>query len=60
MEQRFGHGFSRVRIHTEAQAAESARAVNALAYTVGHDMVFGAGQYTYLTQAKDGNWWRMN
>ena len=45
MEQRFGHDFSRVRIHTEAQAAESARAVNALAYTVGPDMVFGAGQY---------------
>ena len=37
--------FSRVRLHTDAQAAESARAVNALAYTVGHDVVFDAGQY---------------
>lgn len=39
MEPRFGHDFSRVRVHTGAQAAQSARAVNALAYTVGHDIV---------------------
>jgi hypothetical protein len=45
MEPRFGHDFSSVRIHTDAQAAESARAVKALAYTVGRDIVFGAGQY---------------
>lgn len=45
MQPRFGHDFSRVRIHTDAQAAESARAVNALAYTVGSDVVFDAGQY---------------
>jgi hypothetical protein len=45
MESRFGHDFNRVRVHTDAKAAESARAVNALAYTVGHDVVFGAGQY---------------
>jgi len=45
MESRFGHDFSRVRIHTDEKAAESARAVNALAYTAGHDIVFGAGQY---------------
>ncbi len=45
MEPRFGHDFSRVRVHTDAKAAESARAMNALAYTVGHDMAFGAGQY---------------
>ena len=37
--------FSRVRLHTDARAAVSARAVNALAYTVGRDIVFGAGQY---------------
>jgi hypothetical protein len=43
MEQRFGHDFSRVRVHADAQASESARAVNALAYTVGRDIVFGAG-----------------
>lgn len=45
MEPRFGHDFSRVRVHTDARAAKSAQAVNALAYTVGHDVVFGAGQY---------------
>src|SRR5262249_16769691 len=45
MEPRFGHDFSGVRVHTDSQAAESARAVNALAYTVGRDVVFGSGQY---------------
>jgi len=45
MEPRFGHDFSQVRVHTDAKAAESARAVNALAYTVGHHVSFGAGQY---------------
>ncbi len=45
MEPRFGHDFSQVRVHTDDRAAESARAVNARAYTVGWDVVFGAGQY---------------
>lgn len=45
MEPRFGHDFSQVRVHTDAKAAESARAVDALAYTVGRDVVFGAGNY---------------
>jgi hypothetical protein len=45
MEPRFGHDFSRVRIHTDTKAGESARAVNALASTVGQDVVFGEGQY---------------
>jgi Domain of unknown function (DUF4157)/Protein-glutamine gamma-glutamyltransferase len=45
MESRFGHDFSQVRIHTDAQAAESALTVNALAYTAGRDVVMGAGQY---------------
>lgn len=45
MESRFGHDFNRVRIHADARAAESARAVDALAYTVGEDVVFGSGQY---------------
>lgn len=44
-EPRFGHDFSRVRVHTGAKAAESARTVNALAYTLGRDVVFGTGQY---------------
>ena len=49
METHFGHDFSRVRVHTDAKAAESARAVNALAYTVGTDVVFDTGQYTPAT-----------
>lgn len=49
MEPRFGHDFSQVRVHTDSKAAESARAVNALAYTVGRDVVFGEGQYVPVT-----------
>lgn len=45
MEPHFGHDFSHVRVHTDNHAAESAWAVNALAYTVGNNVVFGAGQY---------------
>ncbi len=45
MEPRFGHDFSQVRVHTDSRAAESAQAVNALAYTVGRNVVFGTGQY---------------
>jgi len=50
-EPRFGHDFSRVRVHADAEAADSARAVNALAYTVGHHIVFGTGQYTPWSSA---------
>ena len=45
MEPPFGHDFGHVRVHTDARAAESARAINALAYTVGCDVVFGVGQF---------------
>ena len=41
----FGYDFSDVRIHNDAKAAESARAVNALAYTMGRNIVFGVGEY---------------
>jgi len=51
MEERFGHTFGQVRIHTDGQAAQSARDVHALAYTVGRDVVFGAGQYQPQTGA---------
>ncbi|TFG42384.1 MAG: DUF4157 domain-containing protein [Bacteroidia bacterium] len=44
-EPRFGSDFSQVRVHSDAKAAESAREVNAKAYTVGTDIMFGAGQY---------------
>ena len=45
MEPRFGHDFSRVRVHTDQAASRSAQAVAAQAYTVGSDIVFGAGHY---------------
>src|SRR6266542_2683418 len=44
-EPRLGSDFSQVRIHTDSRAAQSARAIHALAYTIGHDIVFGASQY---------------
>jgi hypothetical protein len=45
MEPRFGHDFSHVRVHTDARAAESSHDMQANAYTLGRDVVFGAGQY---------------
>jgi hypothetical protein len=51
MEPRFGYDFSGVRVHADARAEDSTRAVNALAYTVGRDVVFGAGQYAPHTAA---------
>ena len=52
MEPSFGHDFSTgVRIHTDAKAAESARSVNALAYTVGQHVVFGERQYQPQTDS---------
>lgn len=45
MEPRFGHDFGNVRVHFDARAAASARSVNALAYTVGHDIVFSDGAF---------------
>jgi hypothetical protein len=45
MEPRFGHDFSHVRVHTDERAAKSARSINALAYTVGNDIIFGASRY---------------
>lgn len=50
-EPRFGRDFSNVRIHTDAKAAETARSVNALAYTVGQNIVFATGQYQPATIA---------
>lgn len=44
-ETRFGRDLSHVRIHNDALSQESARPINARAYTVGRDMVFAAGQY---------------
>jgi hypothetical protein len=51
MEPRFGRDLGAVRLHTDGLAAASARAVDALAYTVGHDVVMGANQYEPGTPA---------
>ncbi|GLH76288.1 hypothetical protein SSBR45G_11960 [Bradyrhizobium sp. SSBR45G] len=51
LEPRFGTSFAGVRIHADAQAAASARAVGAQAYTVGRDVVFGSGHYAPQTAA---------
>ena len=51
MESRFGRDFGGVLIHTDSTATESARSLNALAYTAGRDIVFGAGQYAPNTAA---------
>ena len=49
-EPRFGHSFSKIRIHDGVQADVSARDVSARAYTVGHHLVFAAGQYAPATR----------
>ena len=46
MESRMGHDFGDVRIHTDAKASESARSVQANAYTVGRDVVFRSDQWS--------------
>lgn len=48
-EARLDHDFSNVRVHTDEQAARSSATVNANAYTVGDDVVFGASQYAPRT-----------
>jgi hypothetical protein len=45
MEQHFSQDFSQVRVHTDATAEQSAQDVNANAFTVGHNVVFGAGRF---------------
>jgi hypothetical protein len=51
MEQRFGHDFSMVRVHSGTAAEVSARDLKAYAYTVGHDIVFAAGRFAPGTHA---------
>jgi outer membrane protein OmpA-like peptidoglycan-associated protein len=48
-EPRLGHDFNQVRIHADGSAAESARSIDALAYTVGPHVVFGREQYAPRT-----------
>lgn len=51
MRARFGRDFRDVRVHTDARAAESARAVNAAAYTVGNHVVVDEGRQRLHTPA---------
>lgn len=44
-EPRLGYDLSEVRVHAEGSAAESASTLNARAYTLGNDIVFGTGEY---------------
>jgi hypothetical protein len=46
MEPRFGLDFSQVRVHADERSSSAARAIGALAYTTGSDVVFGAGKYS--------------
>ena len=59
MEARFGRDLSRVRVHSDSRAAESARSVDALAYSVGRDIVFGAGHTSHKPEPAR-NCWRMS
>ncbi|MCM6776637.1 DUF4157 domain-containing protein [Nocardia sp. CDC159] len=45
MQGRFGSDFSAIRVHTDARAGDSARAIDARAYTAGKDIVFAPGEY---------------
>ncbi len=51
LQPRFGHDFSQVRVHTDGRAAESARSIDARAYTAGRHVAFGARQYAPQTGA---------
>jgi hypothetical protein len=49
MEQRFSADFSAVRLHVDGAAAQSAFSMHARAYTVGNDIIFGAGEFAPST-----------
>jgi uncharacterized protein DUF4157 len=51
MEPHLGADLGAVRIHRDDNAAQSARDIQAVAYTVGHNVVFGHGQYAPHTNA---------
>jgi outer membrane protein OmpA-like peptidoglycan-associated protein len=50
MESRFGHDFNNVRVHTDETAAQSAQAIDALAFAVGRDVFLGSHQYRPQTE----------
>jgi Domain of unknown function (DUF4157) len=49
---RMGYDFSKVKIHTGKDAADSAKDINAKAYTVGNNIVFNEGQFN--TESVEG------
>jgi len=49
---RMGYDFSNVKVHTDKEAAQSAKGVNAKAYTIGNNVVFNEGQYN--TESSEG------
>jgi hypothetical protein len=49
MERRFGHDFSRVRIYADSEAGRAADSVNAAAFTIGQNIVFGGGRFAPAT-----------
>jgi len=51
-EPRFGRDFSDVRIHTDGEAANFSRSINARAFTLGNTMMFGSGNYQ--PQSREG------
>jgi hypothetical protein len=53
MEPAFGTSFARVRLHADADAAQLSDGLNARAFTLGHDVVFGTGEYQPGTLAGD-------
>lgn len=50
-EPRFGQDFSQVRIYNDNQAAQTAKTINARAFTTGNNIVFGAGEYSPVTDS---------
>jgi len=49
MEQRIGYDFNNVRVHTDSYAAQTSRALNAEAFTIGRDVFFNTGRYNPST-----------
>jgi hypothetical protein len=51
MQSRFGMDFSRVKIHTDGEAARLSRQLNAQAFTIGHDIYFDSGKYAPASES---------
>jgi hypothetical protein len=51
-EPRFGYDFSGVRVHTGDKAREAAKSINARAFNIGNDVIFGSG--SYFPETKEG------